>query len=86
MKIKTNFKFGRPYDFKDFELFDPSKFNLIDWPQISNRRRAYRSPSIDYCYEPKDSHNGYDQTPPQKDLRTIKKFHYKGKYPKPRNN
>ena len=78
--MKTNFKFGRTYD-KDK---DDNKFFMwdINLPRVS----AYANPRINnYCYKFKDETNGHYLTPPQKDLKTIKKFHYKGKYPKPRN-
>lgn len=83
MKLITNFKFGRIYEKKGYTLFEAFDLEILGWPQI--RRSAYVNQIDRYCYEPEDETNGYDPTPPQKDLRGIKKFHYKGKYPKPRN-
>ena len=63
------FKFGRKYVPNRFELFDPKYFDIPDY-------NFSRSSAI---YSPQGNNN------PQLAMTGIKKYHQKGRFPKPRN-
>lgn len=74
--MRQNFKFGRTYDVSKFILFD-----LEDYDMAFLRPSAYYSPQGTSG----TSGSSGDNIHPQKSLDGIKKYHFKGKFPRPRN-